>query len=65
MLDRSVPKPTAFPGKKYTPTPTRAITPSHDEICQRAYELYEMRGRQDGFSEQNWIEAEQELRARK
>jgi len=67
MIDRSVPKttaPTTFPGKKSTPR-IPAITPSHDQICQRAYELYEMRGRQDGFSEQNWIEAEQELRARK
>ena len=68
MLDRSVPKPakpTAFTGKKYTLTPTQAITPSHGQICQRAYELYESRGRQDGFSEQNWFEAEQELLARK
>jgi hypothetical protein len=68
MLNRSVPKPakpTTFPGRKHTPTPTQAITPSHDQICQRAYELYELRGRQDGFSEQNWFEAEQELLARK
>ncbi len=67
MLDRSVSKPakpTAFPGKKYTPTPPDAITPSYDQICQRAYELYESRGSQDGFSEQNWFEAEQELLAR-
>jgi Protein of unknown function (DUF2934) len=64
MLDRSVPKPTTSPGKKYAP-PAQAIKPSHDQICQRAYELYESRGRQDGFSEQNWFEAEQELLARK
>ena len=68
MLDRSVPKPatpTAFPGKKHTPAPAQAITPSHDQICQRAYELYESRGRQDGLSEQNWFDAEQELLAHK
>ena len=68
MVDRSVSTPakrTTFPGKKYTPAPTQAITPSHDQICQRAYELYESRGRQDGFSEQNWFEAEQQLLARK
>jgi DUF2934 family protein len=68
MLDRSVPKPakpTTFPGKRYMPTRPNAITPSHDQIRQRAYELYELRGRQDGFSEQNWFEAEQELLARK
>ena len=64
MSDRSVSKPTTFPGKKYAPQ-TPAITPSHDQICQRAYELYESRGRQDGFSEQNWFEAEHELLARK
>ena len=68
MLDRSVPrqeKPTTFPGKRYMPAPPNAITPSHNQIRQRAYELYESRGRQDGFSEQNWFEAEQELLARK
>jgi len=68
MLDRGVPKPakpTAFSGKKYPLTPAQATTPSHDQICRRAYELYESRGRQDGFSEQNWFEAEQELLARK
>ena len=67
MFDRSVPKPakpTTFPGKKYAPRP-RQVTPSHDQICQRAYELYESRGRQDGFSEQNWFDAEQQLLARK
>jgi len=65
MSDRSVSKPTTFPGKKYTPAPAQAIAPSHDQICQRAYDLYESRGRQDGFSEQNWFEAEQQLLARK
>lgn len=66
MLDQSVrkpAKPTTFPGKKYTPS--QAITLSHDQICQRAYELYESRGRQDGLSEQNWFDAEQELLAHK
>jgi Protein of unknown function (DUF2934) len=63
MLDRSVSKRTAFPGKKRTPA--QASAPSHDQICQRAYELYESRGRQDGSSEQNWLDAEQQLLARK
>jgi len=68
MFDRSVSKPakpTTFPGKKHATTTTQAITPSHDQICQRAYELYESRGRQDGFSDQNWLDAEQQLLARK
>ena len=32
-----------------------------DQITQRAYELYEQRGRQDGFAVQDWLQAEQEL----
>ena len=66
MLDRTVPKyakPTTFPGKKHMPMPLNTITPSHHEIRQRAYELYELRGRQDGFSEQDWLEAEQQILA--
>jgi Protein of unknown function (DUF2934) len=31
-----------------------------DQIAQRAYELYEQRGRQDGFAVQDWLQAEQE-----
>jgi outer membrane protein TolC len=33
------------------------------QIAQRAYELYEQRGRQDGFALQDWLQAEQELTA--
>lgn len=36
-----------------------------DEVRRRAYELYEARGRQDGFHEQDWFTAEQEVRGRK
>jgi hypothetical protein len=66
MLYRNVPKPakpTTFSGKTYMPIPPNSITPSHDQIRQRAYELYELRGRQDGFSEQDWLEAEQQMLA--
>lgn len=31
------------------------------QIAQRAYALYEQRGRQDGFAIQDWLQAEQEL----
>ncbi len=34
------------------------------EIRQRAYELYESRGYVDGQAEQDWIQAEREVRAR-
>ena len=32
-----------------------------EEIRRRAYELYEERGRYDGFAEEDWFRAEQEL----
>lgn len=35
-----------------------------ERIRKRAYELYEQRGRQDGFHEQDWKEAENEIRAK-
>lgn len=33
----------------------------HHHIAQRAYELYEQRGRQDGQDLQDWLKAEHEL----
>jgi hypothetical protein len=41
-------------------TSTRA--PTHEEICQRAYEIWEEEGRPDGRSQETWIRAEQDLR---
>ena len=35
-----------------------------EHIRQRAYELYEQRGRCDGFAEEDWLQAESELRGR-
>ena len=35
-----------------------------EEIRQRAYELYEQRGRTPGFEEQDWLTAEREVLAR-
>lgn len=34
------------------------------EIRQRAYELYERRGRTPGFEEEDWLTAEREVLAR-
>ena len=36
---------------------------SSDDVRQRAYELYELRGRLDGFHEQDWHEAESQIRS--
>ena len=34
------------------------------EVETRAYQLYELRGRVDGHAEQDWFQAEADLRAR-
>jgi hypothetical protein len=36
-------------------------SPTHDEIAQLAFCLYESRGRQDGYHIEDWLCAEQEL----
>lgn len=47
-------------------TPIRAVsnpsTDLHEQVRRRAYELYVQRGRLDGFAEQDWLQAERELR---
>lgn len=35
-----------------------------ERVEQRAYELYEQRGREDGFDAQDWLQAEQEITGR-
>ena len=35
--------------------------PTQDRIRERAYELYEGRGREPGQDEQDWVHAEQEI----
>lgn len=67
MFDRTVPKqqkPSTLP-RKSTPPPNASRTaegvPSHQEISQRAYELYERAGRQDGRDQRDWFTAEREM----
>jgi DUF2934 family protein len=36
--------------------------PTHEEVAARAYELYLARGSLDGYSEEDWLMAEAELR---
>jgi Protein of unknown function (DUF2934) len=43
---------------KYT---GRRTSPTHDEIAQLAFSLYESCGRQDGHHVEDWLRAEQEL----
>jgi hypothetical protein len=35
--------------------------PTHEEIAQLAFNLYESRGRQDGHDVEDWLRAEEEL----
>jgi hypothetical protein len=41
-----------------------SIVLSHTEIAARAYEIYLQRGASDGFDQDDWFRAEQELQAR-
>jgi hypothetical protein len=34
---------------------------SHDEVAQRAYELYQARGGEQGHDLEDWLQAEQEV----
>jgi hypothetical protein len=36
--------------------------PTHDEIAQSAYRMYEVRGRADGHDLEDWLMAEKELK---
>ena len=50
-------------GKKATAVSNHE--PTHEEIAARAYELYLARGSLDGYSEEDWLMAEAELRRSK
>jgi uncharacterized protein YndB with AHSA1/START domain len=37
------------------------LGPTHEQIAQRAYELYVARGRTEGYAREDWLEAEKQL----
>jgi hypothetical protein len=49
--------------KNSTPTDAQitATTDLTEQVRTLAYTLYERRGRQEGFAEQDWLEAEAEI----
>jgi len=55
--------------RKNTSSPTLPRTseavPSHKEISQRAYALYERGGCKDGSDQRDWFTAEREILARR
>ncbi|HMB82538.1 MAG TPA: DUF2934 domain-containing protein [Terriglobales bacterium] len=67
MIDRKAqkqPKPTIVVGPKSFPGKVAMMSgtiPSQDRIRERAYQLYESRGRETGQDEQDWLRAEQEI----
>jgi len=40
---------------------TAITTQDEENVRARAYELYEMRGRIDGYAEEDWLQAESEV----
>jgi Protein of unknown function (DUF2934) len=58
------PKPNTLAGPKSIPSKATAISDpvsSQDQIRERAYQLYESGGRQDGQAQQDWLTAEQQV----
>jgi hypothetical protein len=56
-------KPRKTPTKKMTVADAaEAVSPSREEIERLAKEYWAGRGFQEGFAEQDWLRAEQELR---
>jgi Protein of unknown function (DUF2934) len=53
------------PSKKPAFTATSEPPGLEDQIRQRAYELYEERGREDGHDIEDWLRAEEEIRKKK
>jgi hypothetical protein len=47
--------------KEKTSQPTHSMRPSHEEIERLARSYWAQRGYQDGFAEQDWLRAEQDL----
>jgi hypothetical protein len=45
------------------PGPTATAMPKHDDVALRAYEVYFEKDCRQGQSEQNWLQAEQELKS--
>jgi hypothetical protein len=59
IVDAGPSEPTAI-----TPV-TFELPPTHDEIAAEAYALYEARGGDHGGHEDDWLEAERRLKARR
>jgi hypothetical protein len=54
-------KPSTLAPKSDEPT---VLIPAEQQIRQRAYELYEQRGRTDGHALDDWLQAERRIKGR-
>ena len=45
------------------PVPQFVSSPDANAVAQRAYEIYESRGRIDGYDVEDWLQAERELKS--
>jgi hypothetical protein len=52
-------KPSTLAPKSDEPT---VLIPMEQQIQQRAYELYERRGRKDGYDLDDWLQSEREIK---
>ena len=55
------PKPSTLAPKSDKPT---VLIPIEQQIQQRAYELYEQRGRTEGLDLDDWLQAEYEIKGK-
>jgi hypothetical protein len=58
------PTPTT-PNPQSTTKQTTESTTDPEQISRRAYELYEQRGRKDGYDLEDWLQAELEVTQQK
>jgi hypothetical protein len=63
MSNRASPSPAAPSASASKPTIPGAAAIPHDKIAKRAYEKWCQRGCKHGTHQQDWLEAEAELRA--
>jgi hypothetical protein len=64
-VNQTVSTPAAVPtatGEVANRLESLASEPTHDEIAQRAYQLYQARGSEHGRDRDDWFHAERELR---
>jgi hypothetical protein len=55
----------AAPSTAVKAQPVVSCQPTHDQIAQRAKEIWQTKGCPSGQDKQNWLEAERQLRAGK